>query len=251
MAIFPLMSRFARQESDNLLRSYMLSLRLLTIVSLPIAMAVTFLAGRWSLLVGGAQYLNVPGRVHVFGHDVPYMGGADLAFQVIIWSIPIGFVNSVTQYVLIAVNQQHYLTRAFIMGVVFNVVGNLILIPRLGYVGAALATILSEFSLLVPVLLQRAAQCGRGAVGGHLPASTAGDGRDGSRGLRVDHPRSQSVGSGGARDRSLSAGALVVRRAAWRRDAGVAPRVAARKVALGRAAVSTAPYQSRYQCRRS
>jgi len=69
---------------------------------------------------------------------------------VIIWSIPIGFVNSVTQYVLIAVNQQHYLTRAFVLGVVFNVVGNLILIPRLGYVGAALATILSEFSLLFP-----------------------------------------------------------------------------------------------------
>ena len=28
-----------------------------------------------------------------------------------IWSIPIGFVNSVTQYVLIAVNQQRFLTR--------------------------------------------------------------------------------------------------------------------------------------------
>ena len=78
------------------------------------------------------------------------MGGADLAFQVIIWSIPIGFVNSVTQYVLIAVNQQHFLTRAFVLGVVFNIVGNLILIPRLGYVGAALATILSEFVLLFP-----------------------------------------------------------------------------------------------------
>ena len=33
---------------------------------------------------------------------------------------------------------------------VFNIVGNLILIPRLGYVGAALATILSEFVLLFP-----------------------------------------------------------------------------------------------------
>ena len=150
MAIFPLMSRLARKESDGLLRSYTLSLRLLTILSLPIAMAVTFLARPLVYIVGGAQYLDVPGTFTIFGQTIPYMGGADLAFQVIIWSIPIGFVNSVTQYVLIAVNQQHYLTRAFILGVVFNVVGNLILIPRLGYVGAAIATILSEFSLLFP-----------------------------------------------------------------------------------------------------
>jgi O-antigen/teichoic acid export membrane protein len=69
---------------------------------------------------------------------------------VIIWSIPIGFVNSVTQFVLIAVNQQGYLTKAFILGVVFNVTGNLIAIPTFDYIGAAVVTILSEFSLLIP-----------------------------------------------------------------------------------------------------
>ena len=150
MAIFPLMSRLARRESDSLLRAYAVSLRLLTMISLPIAMAVTFLARPLVFIVGGAQYLDIPGVFTIFGMEIPYMGGADLAFQVIIWSIPIGFANSVTQYVLIAVNQQHFLTRAFVLGVVFNIVGNLILIPRLGYVGAALATILSEFVLLFP-----------------------------------------------------------------------------------------------------
>lgn len=150
MALFPLMSRYARQEGGNLLRSYVLALRLLVLISLPIAMSVTFLARPLVFIVGGAQYLDVPGTFYVFGREIPYIGGADLAFQMIIWSIPIGFVNSVTQYVLIAVNQQHYLTRAFIIGVIFNVVGNLLLIPHLGYVAAACTTILSEFSLLFP-----------------------------------------------------------------------------------------------------
>ncbi|MBW7881967.1 MAG: oligosaccharide flippase family protein [Caldilineaceae bacterium] len=153
MAIFPLMSRFARSESGSLLRSYIISLRLLTIVSLPLAMAVTFVAAPLVYVVGGAQYLRVPGAFQFFGQTIPYMGGADLAFQIIIWSIPIGFINSVTQYVLIAVNQQHTLTRAFVIGVVFNVVGNFILIPGFGYVGAALATILSELVLLIPFYL--------------------------------------------------------------------------------------------------
>jgi O-antigen/teichoic acid export membrane protein len=92
----------------------------------------------------------VPATAQLFGREFTYLGGSDLALRVIIWSIPIGFINSVTQYVLIAVNQQHFLTRAFIVGVLFNVVGNLMVIPYLGYVGAALITILSELILLFP-----------------------------------------------------------------------------------------------------
>ncbi|MFN8489267.1 MAG: oligosaccharide flippase family protein [Caldilineaceae bacterium] len=150
MAIFPLMSRYAKQGGNSLLRSYILSLRLLIILSLPLAMAITFLAQPLVYIVGGAKYLDVTQQMHLFGWHFTYHGGSDLALQLVIWSIPIGFVNSVTQYVLIAVNQQHYLTRAFIIGVIFNIVGNLLLIPGTGFVGASLVTILSEFSLLFP-----------------------------------------------------------------------------------------------------
>ncbi len=150
LAIFPLMSRYAKREGNNLLRSYVLSLRLLIMVSMPLAMVITFLAAPLVSLVGGAKYLHIPETLHLWGYTYHYWGGSDLALRLIIWSIPIGFVNSVTQYVLIAVNQQHYLTRAFIIGVVFNIVGNLLLVPGTGYVGAAVVTILSELSLLFP-----------------------------------------------------------------------------------------------------
>jgi len=157
MAVFPLMSRYARRDqegsggSDNLLRAYILCLRLLVIVCLPIAMVTTLVARDLIYLVGGAEYLDVTETFHFLGHalTVPW-GGSALALRVIIWSIPIGFVNSITQYVLIAVHQQRYLTKAFVIGVIFNVVGNLIFIPGFGYIGAAVVTILSEFSLLFP-----------------------------------------------------------------------------------------------------
>ncbi len=150
MAVFPLMSRYAKREGGDLLRAYVLCLRLLVIVGMPIAMTVTFLARPMISVVGGSEFLDIPETWHLFGRTFQVIGGGDLALRVIIWSIPIGFVNSVTQYALISVNQQRYLTRAFIIGVVFNIVGNLILIPRFGYVAAALTTILSEFSLLFP-----------------------------------------------------------------------------------------------------
>jgi O-antigen/teichoic acid export membrane protein len=150
LALFPLMSRLARRDGDSLLRSYVLSLRLLVMISLPIAAAVTFLARPMVYIVGGPQYLDVPGEFYAFGRTIPYMGGGDLALQIIIWSIPFGFVNSVTQYALIAVKQQHYLTRAFIIGVIFNVGANLVLIPHFGYVAAAGTTVASEICLLIP-----------------------------------------------------------------------------------------------------
>ncbi len=142
LAIFPLMARYARADQGEgkpsaLLRSYILALRFLFMLSLPLAILVTFTATPLIRLLGGSEYLPQ----------------SALALQILIWSIPIGFTNSITQYVLIAVNQQRYLTRAFVMGVVFNIVANLILVPRFGINGAAIVTIFSELALLVPFMI--------------------------------------------------------------------------------------------------
>ncbi len=165
LAIFPLMSRFAKQEGAGLLRSYALSLRLLLLLSLPVAMTVTLLAHPLIALLGGTRFTaaayevsNLPPYACRFAMSLSatfdcqalsFRGGAALALQVIIWSIPVGFVNSVTQYVLIAADQQRHLTKAFIAGVLFNLTGNLLLIPVFSYIGAAVVTILSEFCLLL------------------------------------------------------------------------------------------------------
>jgi len=136
MALFPVMARYAHSARDSLQRAYALSLRLLFIVSLPIAMGTTFVAGELILLLAGPEYL-------------PH---SRLALQILIWFLPIGFINSVTQYVLISLDEQSYLMRAFVIGVSFNVVANLVLIPLYGYRAAALVTVLSEFALLIPFM---------------------------------------------------------------------------------------------------
>jgi O-antigen/teichoic acid export membrane protein len=52
--------------------------------------------------------------------------------------------------VLIAIDQQRFLTKAFLIGASFNIVANLIVIPTFSYKGAAVVTIVSELVLLVP-----------------------------------------------------------------------------------------------------
>jgi O-antigen/teichoic acid export membrane protein len=133
-AIFPLMSRYAASARDSLMRAYVLSLRLLLILALPIATGTPFIARGLILLLGGGDFLP----------------DSMIALQLIIWFLPFSFVNSVTQYVLIAIDQQRFLTRAFLIGVAFNLVANLIVIPAYSYRGAAVVTVLSELALLIP-----------------------------------------------------------------------------------------------------
>ena len=133
-AIFPIMSRYAEEARDALIRAYTISLKVLIIVSLPVALLTTFYAEGIILVVGGQAYL-------------PH---AAIALRLLIWSIPFGFVNSVTQYVLIAIDKQRFLTGAFVVGASFNLIANLLLIPAYGYQAAAVTTIISEVVLLVP-----------------------------------------------------------------------------------------------------
>lgn len=134
MAIFPLMSRYAVTARDSLMRAYVLSLRLLLMVAIPITVGTFFIAEGLILLLGGEQYLP----------------DSRIALQLLIWFLPFSFINSVTQYVLIAIDERKFLTRAFVIGVTFNLIANLIAIPLLGYRGAAIVTVLSELALLAP-----------------------------------------------------------------------------------------------------
>jgi O-antigen/teichoic acid export membrane protein len=134
LAIFPLMSRYASTSKEGVVKAYRLALQLLLLIALPIAVFVTFAATPMIRILGGAAYLP----------------DSATALSIMIWSIPIGFMNSVTQYALIAVGQQRFLTRAFIIGVVFTVTANVIFIPRYGYIAAAALMIPAELSLFIP-----------------------------------------------------------------------------------------------------
>lgn len=134
LAVFPLMSRQAESDREGLMGAYRLSLRLLLIIALPVAMATVFIAHELILVLGGSEYLPA---------------GA-IALQLMIWFLPLSFVNGVTQYVLIAIDQQRWITVSFAIATGFNLLANVLLIPRFGYPAAALITIASEVVLFLP-----------------------------------------------------------------------------------------------------
>ncbi|MDP2659784.1 MAG: oligosaccharide flippase family protein [Dehalococcoidia bacterium] len=135
LAVFPILARYADSGGGALLRAYTLSLRALLLLAMPITVGIALLADRIVVLFFGPAYAD-----------------AGAALMILVWFLPFSFINSLTQYVLIAVNQQRFLTRAFIIGAVFNILANLALIPRLGYSGAAFTTVVSEIVLMLPFM---------------------------------------------------------------------------------------------------
>ncbi len=133
MALLPMMARQAHEDKTALRRNYIFGFKSLYMVALPLAIVTTFIAPTLIGILGGAEFLPEGG----------------IALQIMIWSILIGWMNSLTQYVLIALDRQRLITGSFIVAVGFNILANLIFLPQYSYRAAATITIFSELALLV------------------------------------------------------------------------------------------------------
>ncbi len=139
LALFPRMSRHARDDLPRLAREYNFALKLLLALSgLILVVTVWFAPLLVTIVTGGKE---------------GYLPESAVALQILIFFLPLSFVNGVTQYVLIALDKQRLITRAFALTLVFNLAANLVLIPLMGIYGASLVTVLSEIVLLVPFTL--------------------------------------------------------------------------------------------------
>jgi O-antigen/teichoic acid export membrane protein len=135
LALFPRLSR-----QTDLSGAYRLALRVLLQIALPMAVGIGLLSAPIVALVGGREYLP----------------DSAVALAILICYLPLSYTNGLTQYVLIAAGKQRLLTFAFAAALVFNLLSNVILIPRFSYVGAAWVTVASEIVLLVPFRLAAA-----------------------------------------------------------------------------------------------
>ncbi len=119
-AVFPVLSRQAAEDRGRLRRSFQLSAKLLTIVALPTAVTIALMARPMVWLLSGPQYLPQ---------------GA-ITLRLLVWSILFGWINSLTNYVLIALDRQRHVVWASAARVAFAVVANVVLVPRFSQGGA-------------------------------------------------------------------------------------------------------------------
>ena len=129
--IFPVMSKLFTGEKDLLNLSFVKSIKYLSLVTIPIAVFTSFY---------GYQIIAI------YGSEFSGAGGV---LQILIWTVCFLFVNGACSLVLNASHQEYSVTKIYSIAAVFNVVLNLILIPKYSVYGASVATVLSEILILI------------------------------------------------------------------------------------------------------
>ena len=127
LSVFPVLSRYADSAKDLMAFGWERSVKYLLIISAPIAVGTAILADKIILLFYKSGYLPA----------VP-------ALKVLIWTLPWIFVNSINVKVFYATDKQKGLTVVVIFSALLNIVLNIFLIPSFSYMGASVATLLSE-----------------------------------------------------------------------------------------------------------
>ena len=124
-AVFPLLAAAVRGEcADDVVRK---SFSFLTLIAVPAALALIAFADPLVALVAGDGF-----------------EAAAVPLRILAPALVFAFVNAVFASLLIALNRQRALILVSAAGILLNIVVNLYAIPRFGYIGAAVTTVISE-----------------------------------------------------------------------------------------------------------
>lgn len=126
-ALFPVMARYYENSEENLKLAYQKSVKYLFILGLPLSAAMIILSDKIILLLFGQAYLAAIPAVRILG----------LALLLI-------FINAPLGRMFFSLNKQRIILLLSLITVSANIVLNILMIPKLSYIGASIATVLSE-----------------------------------------------------------------------------------------------------------
>ncbi len=131
-AIYPVLSNFYVSSKESLSISYKKSFKYLIILSLPIAVGTTLLSNKIILIIYGSPFAP-----------------SIIVLQILIWTIPLIFLSYFSGTLLASINKQNLLFKLTGIGMIINIILNLIFIPKFSYVAASIITVITELFAVV------------------------------------------------------------------------------------------------------
>lgn len=135
-AIFPLMSQFHVNSQNSLRYAYEKLFKYMLIIGVPIGVGTTLLADKIILLIFGIEYLP-----------------SVIVLQILVWALVLIFARTAFERLLESIDRQIIITKIFGSCAVLNIVLNIILIPKYSYVGAGIATLLTDFTVFIMIFI--------------------------------------------------------------------------------------------------
>jgi len=138
--VFPIFVRYFYSKDERIKSAYQRSFDFLLIAAVPIVVGVVFTAKRIIQIIAGGEFVQAHTIPPVFG--LPATSAT--ALQILIIAVGISFISHIFGYMVIAIGKQTKLIWPNAAMVVFNIGMNLLLIPKISYIGAAIVTVLTE-----------------------------------------------------------------------------------------------------------
>lgn len=115
------------------------------------------LALKWLMLMGAPLAIIVgfyAQDIVFFIYRNPKYKPTILVLQILIWMLPIDLVGRMLRYALIAGDREHIVTWYYGIALILNLMLNALLLPKLAFIGAAIAAICTQAFLLVVQAVQ-------------------------------------------------------------------------------------------------
>jgi len=132
--IMPLLSKYAFFKPEEFKKIYQKALDVLIIFIVPLIIGLLILALPIVVLIGGKEF-----------------SGSASVLQILSLAIGLIFLGNLFGRAIIALDKQKAGAWIYFGGMVFNILANLIFIPKYSYFGAAMTTVFTE--LLVTILM--------------------------------------------------------------------------------------------------
>ena len=132
IVIFPVMSKFFKNDKKLLLISYEKSIKYLMLIMIPLAIATMFYSTDIIHLIYGRQYDD-----------------ASSVLSILIWTVCLLFISGAGNTLLNASHKEITVTKIYLIAAIFNIILNLFMIPHFSYNGAAITTILSDVLIVI------------------------------------------------------------------------------------------------------
>ena len=125
--VFPVMSRYYKNEKNLLVVSFEKSVKYLMLIFIPLSFAVMVYSQEIVVLFFGQEFL-----------------AASSPLSILMWTVSITILCGVCSNLLNASHKEKYVTLILMASAIFNTIANLIIIPKYSYNGAALTTITTD-----------------------------------------------------------------------------------------------------------
>ena len=132
ISVWPVLSRLFIQSEEKLRHLFQKSVEYMLLLAIPFSFGMTLIADLAVLAIFGPQY-----------------AGSIPAVQILMWVLPFLFLTNIGGVTLGAVDRPYPMVMSLVAALVTNVSLNLVLIPRLSFTGAAVATVATEMVLLL------------------------------------------------------------------------------------------------------